>query len=183
MAHRGRSPPVEGAHSSHSPFSSCAPRRRAPGASCRLAVTLAQGASKTCQGVKQGYFRGAPEMRRVSRGSAPPRAVTSRRHVPPASPPRPLRGPRRGEPLHSSVRGEKMCRSHSPVEAIVKTASNRWLLAFAIALFVAARGGNWLISRASIGATSPQLTLTWLQVAIGLGVCCWAWRRHRATTG
>ncbi len=55
-----------------------------------------------------------------------------------------------------------------------------WLALLALSVFIAARGGNWLISRASIGASETQLVFTWLQIFGGLGVGYWAWRRMKS---
>ena len=55
-----------------------------------------------------------------------------------------------------------------------------WQLLAFVALLVAARGGNWLISRASNGASTLQFAAAWFQIAAGLVVMYWAFRRARA---
>jgi len=44
---------------------------------------------------------------------------------------------------------------------------------------IAALGGNWLLGRKSIGASTLQLVAAWVQILGGATVAWWAWRRSR----
>jgi hypothetical protein len=61
----------------------------------------------------------------------------------------------------------------------VRDRRRTWQVIGFLALLIAARGGNWLISRASIGASTFQFAATWFQIAAGSAVAYWAWRRAR----
>ena len=56
----------------------------------------------------------------------------------------------------------------------------KWQGLFGVGLLLAALNGNWLLSRRSNGASALLLTGVWVEIALGLAVAWWAFRRMRA---
>ena len=59
-------------------------------------------------------------------------------------------------------------------------ANTKWQGIFGIGLLLAALNGNWLLSRRSNGASALMLAGVWIEIALGLAVAWWAFRRMKA---
>jgi hypothetical protein len=64
--------------------------------------------------------------------------------------------------------------------ASVAGVNTKWQVLIGVGLLVAALNGNWLLSRRSNGASALLLTGVWVEIAFGLAVAWWAFRRMKA---